>query len=239
MGNIIVDAHLATQVHEYLKIPCLFMRDPNNHNSVIKDSYTSPELEYLRNNMWSFTEKIDGTNTRIYWDGHSIAILGHTAISNLPLNLYSFMISRFVTPEMEEVFEQVFGATPVVIYGEGFGAKVQKGGGLYVPDHESVNFRCFDIWIGGYYLREADVDDICGKLGITRVPHVLNGTIQDGIDWLMDHSHALSTFSEAPIEGLVGRLSGVRLLNGKNEPIMVKLKHHDLDALYGWDLQNN
>ena len=48
---------------KYPKINTLFKRDEKNH--IILDAFTTPEFEYLKNNEWECTEKIDGTNIRI------------------------------------------------------------------------------------------------------------------------------------------------------------------------------
>lgn len=52
---------------EYPKIETLFDRDEVTHK-VIVGKWRLPEFEYLQNNNWSFTEKIDGTNVRVMWD---------------------------------------------------------------------------------------------------------------------------------------------------------------------------
>ena len=48
---------------EYHKIQTVFKRDPEtNHRTLLEGQYSMPEFEYLANNQWVFTEKIDGTN---------------------------------------------------------------------------------------------------------------------------------------------------------------------------------
>lgn len=48
----------------YQKINTLYKRDINN--IIMKSGdWATPEFEYLRNNLWEATEKIDGTNMRI------------------------------------------------------------------------------------------------------------------------------------------------------------------------------
>ena len=54
---------------EYHKIQTVFKRDPStNHKTLLMDDYSLPEFEYLKNNHWIFTEKIDGTNIRVGMD---------------------------------------------------------------------------------------------------------------------------------------------------------------------------
>ena len=70
--------------------------------------------------------KIDGTNTVIKWDGHSVHFEGHNANSQMAGDLIQYLESKFCTNEAEELFEQSFGEEPVEIYGEGYGAGIQK-----------------------------------------------------------------------------------------------------------------
>ena len=45
---------------EYVKIPNVFKRETFGKNKLIEGKYSSKELEYLKDAMWEFTEKIDG-----------------------------------------------------------------------------------------------------------------------------------------------------------------------------------
>ena len=51
---------------EYHKIQSVFKRDIAN-GKIIEGKYSLPEFEYLKDNQWVFTEKVDGTNIRIIW----------------------------------------------------------------------------------------------------------------------------------------------------------------------------
>jgi len=48
---------------EYHKIETLLDRDEKF--KVIQGKWRLPEFEYLQDNQWMFTEKVDGTNIRI------------------------------------------------------------------------------------------------------------------------------------------------------------------------------
>jgi hypothetical protein len=51
---------------EYHKIQTIFKRDMTNKaKSLFEGRWTMPEFEYLANNTWVFTEKVDGTNIRV------------------------------------------------------------------------------------------------------------------------------------------------------------------------------
>ncbi len=55
-------------MNEYHKIQSIYLRDPETkHKRFLIGQWTLPEFEYLADNEWSFTEKVDGTNIRIYW----------------------------------------------------------------------------------------------------------------------------------------------------------------------------
>ena len=51
---------------EYHKIDSLFLRDMHAPGKpLIVGQWAEPEFEYLANNRWEFTEKVDGTNAQI------------------------------------------------------------------------------------------------------------------------------------------------------------------------------
>ena len=48
-------------MEEYHKIKNIFERD-NNTKKIIEGKYTDETLEFLKDNTWEFTEKVEGTN---------------------------------------------------------------------------------------------------------------------------------------------------------------------------------
>ena len=51
---------------EYHKIQTVFNRDPENKfRTRLAGEFAVPEFAFLANNMWDFTEKVDGTNIRV------------------------------------------------------------------------------------------------------------------------------------------------------------------------------
>jgi len=52
---------------EYHKIETLLNR--NEKFKVVENEWRLPEFDYLKNNIWEFTEKIDGTNIRVIYNG--------------------------------------------------------------------------------------------------------------------------------------------------------------------------
>ena len=54
-------------MEKYHKIQSIYKRDSANKNRFIMGEWATPELDYLQNNIWEWTEKVDGTNVRIHW----------------------------------------------------------------------------------------------------------------------------------------------------------------------------
>ena len=211
---------------EYHKIPGPFKRyvDGPHKNELIPWSWTSPELEFLANVPWTFTEKIDGTNIRVIWDGHKPKFKGRTDKAQLPPKLLEALEDMF----LEELFEQKFGPQPVTLYGEGYGAGIQKGG-VYRPD---PSFILFDVKIEDWWLEHSDVLDVSYSLGIDTVPLSYTGTLREAISAMAKYGYHSQVAIENGIdgEGWVGRPS-VSLFSRKGDRIIVKLKVKDLYGL--------
>lgn len=208
------------EIIEYTKIPNIFKRETFGNNKLIEGEYSSPELEYLSKSMWGFEEKIDGTNIRILWDGYRVSFMGRTDRAQIPTHLMAKLEELFGGETKEELFEQTFGKSEVILFGEGFGEKIQKGGGLYGP----VNFRLFDVYIGGYWLNRENVSDIAEKFGIDRAPSLFTGALEEGVEFIKKHPK--SVLRDAEMEGIVGRPM-VQMFSRTGQRIMVKIKCRD------------
>lgn len=207
---------------EYHKIQTLFLRDPdNNHKTLLEGQYAKPEFEYLKDNHWIFTEKVDGTNIRIYWDNEfshkDVIIQGKTKRAEIP---------PFLLKKLEELFPiekfQKNEYPPMCLYGEGYGAKIQKGGRGYIPD--GVDFILFDVQIDGIWLERHNVEDIAEKLNIKVAPIVAEGSLDSMVE--MCKYGFMSELRETPPEGLVARPK-VEMSNRRGERIITKLKMND------------
>ena len=183
---------------EYHKIETLFERDLKT-KKLIEGKYRNKTIEYLKDNKWQFTEKIDGTNIRIYWDGHKVSYYGRTDKAQIPAELMNRLVELFGGEVNEEIFEQKFGETEVVLVGEGYGEKIQKGG-LY---RKGQDFILFDVMITGNWQPRESVEDIAKTFNIDVVPIILEGTIQEGIDYVK--TKPKSKIGTADSEGVVGR----------------------------------
>ena len=174
---------------EYHKIETLFKRDPKTKKLIVGE-YTNETVEYLKDNVWQFTEKVDGTNIRVYWDGHKVTFGGRTDNAMIPAHLINKLNDLFGGEVNEQLFEQKFGDTPVELFGEGYGPKIQSGGAY----RNDVDFILFDVMIKDTYLKRESVEDIANYFGINIVPVLLEGTIQDGIDYVMNNSKSTVFF---------------------------------------------
>ncbi len=140
---------------EYHKIKTLFERDEKT-KKLVEGKYRNEAIKYLKDNQWQFTEKIDGTNIRIYWDGHRVSFYGRTDKAQIPANLMNRLVELFGGETNEQLFEQKFGETEVILYGEGYGEKIQNGG-LY---RKGQDFILFDVMIADNYQSRESVEDI-------------------------------------------------------------------------------
>lgn len=207
----------------YEKIDTVFNRDTTGTKQLVLNSWRNPIVEYLRNNLWLFTEKVDGTNIRIHWDGHQVEFGGRTDRAQIPDFLLEKLRSMFGTAEAEELFEQTWGEKEVFLFGEGYGPKIQSGGD-YRAD---VSFILFDVLVGDNYQEREWVEKTAEMFGIDVVPVVLTGTIQDGIDFVM--RHPASTMGTAMMEGVVGR-PAVEMRDRRGNRVIVKIKWDDFQA---------
>ena len=111
---------------------------------------------------------------------------------------------------------------PMCLCGEGYGRKIQKGGGNYIPN--DVSFILFDVEIDTWWLERKNVLDISNKLNIDIVPVVGEGTLLEAIN--MCKSGFKSKLRDTPPEGLVLKPK-VEMYNRKGERIITKIKLKD------------
>lgn len=203
---------------EYHKIDTLFERGEDK--KLIEGKFRDATVEFLKDNTWQFTEKIDGTNIRVYWDGHKVSFYGRTDKAQIPADLVNRLNELFGGSVNEEMFEQKFGENEVTLVGEGYGEKIQNGG-LY---RKGQDFILFDVMIGENWQPRESVEDIAKYFNIDTVPIILEGTIQEGIDYVK--TKPKSKIGTADSEGLVGRPK-VELQNRTGKRAIVKIKVSD------------
>ena len=217
---------------EYHKIDSIFKRDPKG--KFLIGEWSRPEFEYLADNPWLWTEKIDGTNIRVMYQDEGNDMLGpfwnvtfggKTDNAQIPAKLVKHLEDTFTISAMENVFGMT--GSRICLYGEGYGAGIQKGGGNYSPDQK---FILFDVKIGDWWLQREDVQDIASKLNIEVVPIHGYFTLREMIDAFFSERHIppKSKISETALtEGYVGT-PVVPLFARNGDRIITKIKYKDV-----------
>lgn len=208
---------------EYHKIETVFERD-NKTKKLIEGKFRNSTIEYLKDNVWSFTEKVDGTNIRIYYDGHNVTFGGRTDNADIPKHLLDRLNELFGGEINTQLFEQKFGEKEVILFGEGYGIKIQNGGGY----RNDVDFILFDVMINGNYQSRETVEEIADYFNIDVVPIVLEGTIEDGINYVKTHRESIVAQNVALLEGLVGRTK-IETQDRTGHRNIIKIKYKDFN----------
>lgn len=209
-------------MREYHKIPTAWKRDPENKNrTLIEGKWATPELAFLADCDWSWTEKVDGTNIRVMWDCEKVTFSGKTDASQVAATLFAVLQDMF-PPALFKSLD----LAPLCLYGEGFGAKIGKAGALYRNDQ---GFVLFDVNIGGWWLEQHNVDDIAGRLKIPQVPCRGVGKLGKAVD-VVRGDGLLSMWGDFPVEGLVMRPNGAELHDRGGHRIITKIKRKDFPS---------
>jgi len=205
----------------YHKIDTLWEFD-NETKKHIAGKFKNPYVELLKDNVWLFTEKLDGTNFRIMWDGYNISYAGRTNKAEFSKKQKEFIETELVNESLENLIEQMFGEKEVIIYGELFGGDIQTKAGY---NRDNYQFKLFDIMVGGVYLEHHNMVDVANNLGLGHAPLVVVGTIEDAINYVKNTE--TSVFCDAVLEGVVGRPKG-DFYTRQGKRIIVKIKKRDL-----------
>jgi hypothetical protein len=210
-------------MNEYHKINSIYLRDPaNNHKTFLEGQWAQPEFGLLDALAWDGTEKIDGTNIRVIWDGTTVRFGGKTDNADIPAVLSGYLNEHF-TPERMAAATQ----GPVTLYGEGYGGKIQKGSRY----RQEQRFILFDVWAAhdplGVWLSRETVTVIGAGLDVPVVPIVYHGTLSGAIQMVRDgFTSTVAEDSTLMAEGLVLRPQH-ELRDRLGRRIITKIKHRD------------
>jgi len=207
---------------EYHKIETLFKRDMEGNKELIEGSFRNPLMEYIKDCEWIFTEKINGTNIRVHWDGHKVSFGGRTDNAQMPMPLIEKLQELFSGEINEELFEQKFGEVSVTFYGEGYGGKIQKGSAY----NATQDFILFDVAVEDIFLERENIEDIAKSFKLKVVPILLKGTIQEAVDYVKTKPKSTVAVGEKEIEGVVG-VPAVRMNDFRGNRVIIKVKVKD------------
>lgn len=213
-------------MNEYHKIQSVYLRDPaNNHKTFLTGQWAQPEFGLLDRLTWIGTEKIDGTNIRIIWDGTAVRFGGKTDNAQIPAVLFEYLNQHFTPERMAAGTEG-----PVTLYGEGYGGKIQKGSGY----QQEQRFILFDVWVAhetlGIWLDRSVVESIGAKLEIPVVPVIYSGPLSGAVDLVQAGFKSQCAVDVSLVaEGLVLRPE-FELRDRMGRRIITKIKHKDFGA---------
>lgn len=208
---------------EYTHIDTIWKRD--DKGKIIVGDFSCQEFEYLADNQWTGTEKVDGANIRVIFDqraedpNRAIEFKGKTDNAQIPPFLIKKLGDIFY-PQLP-LFREKF-PEGVTLYGEGYGARIQKGGGNYLRD--GVDFVLFDVKINFWWLKREGIEDTATSLGIKCVPLEFAGTLEEATFYTKTGFN--SNWGEFQAEGLVLKPK-IDMFNRKGERIIAKIKHKD------------
>lgn len=211
-------------MNQYPKIKSVYKRytEGSNKGKFIIGEWSLPDFEYLKDLMWVWKEKVDGTNIRVqYWGSHTegtlVYVKGKTDKAERIEPLYSNVEKMFPVEWFQEHFDP---GVDVCLYGEGYGAGIQKGG-KYRPDQ---SFILFDVKVGHWWLKNDDISQIAVNGHIEYIPTILKLPLNDAVDMVSEGIQ--STWGIFNMEGLVGQpLIPLHMRNG--ERIITKIKTKD------------
>jgi hypothetical protein len=209
---------------KYHKIQTVFKRDPEtNFKTLLEGEHSLPEFKYLRHTQWELSEKVDGMNLRVMYSDEGITFGGRTDRAQIPAQLLNKLNGVFLPKK--QILKNIFQANEVCLYGEGYGAGIQKSGKDY-SDYQ--DFILFDILVGDWWLAKKDVLDIASQLEIDVVPTVRYGTLDDMVD--LAKNGFVSAFGDFRPEGIVARPT-TELRGRDGRRIITKIKCSDFSRL--------
>lgn len=208
----------------YHKIKTVYKHDPKTkYKTVSEGEFATPEFEYLANNNWIFGEKVNGMNIKVHWNHETMSnwvgqvfFEGRTNNAQIPPSLLDKLTELFPAKLMRAKYPE----TSMGLYGEGYGAKIHKGGN-YCQDQ---NFVLFDVRIGKWWLQRKDIEEIAENLNIDIVPIIGRGTLYDMVN--MAKNGIVSEWGEFQAEGIVARPE-IELQTRSGHRIITKIKCKD------------
>lgn len=211
----------------YPKIQTMFKRTEDS--KLLIGNWTTSAFAYLADLQWRCTEKINGANIRIIikpgLDGGGgppilVKFGGKTDSAQLHAKLVEWLQDKFLTLQMKKTLYDKF-PDGAILFGEGFGAGISKGGGNY---QDIQSFILFDVRVGDWWLEWPNVIDVAKTLGLQHVPLVGHFNLA-GIVKVVERGIG-SSFGDFEAEGLVAE-PVVPLFARNGDRVITKLKTSD------------
>ena len=208
---------------EYHKIETLYERDEKTFKVKVGEL---KNRTYSLLKTWHWTEKVDGTNIRAIWQNNKLTFGGKTDNAQIHADLIKWLYENLSIDKLREVFPEEDGLPgDAIIYGEGFGAGIQKGGGDYSPVKRLI---VFDVLVANkWWLSYENVCDVTSKLGLDVVPQFGEMTIENATEMVRTGFKSKCAINVSKMaEGLVGRPLET-LFDKKGHRLITKLKTKD------------
>jgi hypothetical protein len=206
-------------VSEYHKIETLYERDEQTFR--LKPELVLKNRTYSLIKTWNWTEKIDGTNIRCIWDHITGKVTFGSKSDNAQIHadLVRYLYENIPVENVRGVFPDV----SAVLYGEGYGAGIQKGGDY----SDKKKFILFDVLVDGkWWLSWENTCDVATKLHLETVPYLGEMTLEDATTMVRAGFQSKLNGGKMKAEGLVGR-TAEPLFDKKGARLIVKLKTKD------------
>ena len=219
----------------YHKIETLYERDEKTFK--IKPELILKNPVYGDIKIWYWTEKIDGTNIRAFWQAgcttdtglvlpEVLNFGGRTDNAQIHADLIKWLYEN-ITPDK---LRAVFPDSSVVVYGEGYGNGIQRGGD-YSPTKKFIVFDVFVIdpehsKLGGWWLNRENTSDVALKLGLDVVPYIGEMDLDQATNMVRTGFASGLNGGKKMAEGLVGRTREA-LFDKNGHRLIVKLKTKD------------
>jgi hypothetical protein len=204
---------------EYGKIETLFERDEKTFKVRVGEI---KNRTYSLLKTWHWTEKVDGTNIRCVWQNNTVTFGGRTDNAQIHADLTKWLYENVTAEKMRAAFPDGSGA---VLYGEGYGSGIQKGGGDYCPEKRLI---LFDVLVDAkWWLNYEAICDVGDKLGLAVVPSFGEMMIEEAADLVREGIRSRCAINISKMaEGLVGRPTET-LFDKKGHRLITKIKTKD------------
>lgn len=217
------------QTVKYPKINSLWKREPRvegdgiSYHKIIPGDYACAEFGNIK--KWVVQEKIDGTNIRIHYNGSHIIFYGRSDEATIPRRLENYLKETFTKEFFDTKFPKMTDKplTDVWLFGEGYGAQIQKDGGNY---QEEQRFILFDCVISKWWLEQSSVKNVAEALGLPYAPVI--GIMEEAeiIEYVKNKPISLCSKTEQVMEGVICRPCPMMMFRDGG-PLMFKLKVRD------------